>query len=201
MKIRSKLLAVLGASVLTLGVAGVALATDLNEGQVGTALSNYFNEEECASWPADAPEIGPGEIGVHFVLTSPEGDSGNLSAEFSNPATSVGPIANYDSPAEILHFYVVIPGDGDTVIESASTDTDGNNLNVSHACPGEPVATPTFGGSPGGETDVASEPNTASLGTSGTSGPADGAWMLVVALGVLLASIVVLTPARAKSRR
>ena len=36
--------------------------------------------------------------------------------------------------------------------------------------------------------------------TSGAA-PADGAWLLVAALGALLASVVVLTPARAKSRR
>lgn len=52
-----------------------------------------------------------------------------------------------------------------------------------------------------GETDAPSEPNTATFGGNGTSGPADGAWLLVVALGVLLASVVVMTPARAKSRR
>jgi len=198
MKTRNKLMAIFGASALALSVAGVALATDLNEGQVGTTLDNYYNEEECASWPADAPEIGPGQIGIHFILTSPASDSGNLSAEFSNPATSVGPIANYDSPAASLHFYVVITGDGDTVIDSATTDTEGNNLNVSHTCPGPE---PTFSLDTGGETDAPSEPSTDSIGTSGTSGPADGAWLLVVALGVLLASIVVLTPARAKSRR
>ena len=209
---RQKLLAMLGASVMAMSIAGVALAANLNDGQVGTALSAYFDEEACASWPSDAPAIGEGQIGVHFVLTSPESSSGNLTAAFSNPVSNVGPVANYDSPAEILHFYVVIDGDGDTVIESASTDTDGNKLNVSHACPGAPAPSfeasnegetdaPSFEASNEGETDAPSEPNTATIGGNGTSGPADGAWLLVVALGVLLASIVVLTPARAKSRR
>lgn len=62
-------------------------------------------------------------------------------------------------------------------------------------------ATPTFNASEAGITDAPSEPNTATIGGNGTSGPADGAWLLVVALGVLLASVVVLTPARAKNRR
>ena len=53
-----------------------------------------------------------------------------------------------------------------------------------------------------GETDEPSEPDTATIGGSKDLGsPADGAWLLVVALGVLLASIVVLTPARAKAPR
>jgi len=53
-----------------------------------------------------------------------------------------------------------------------------------------------------GDTDEPSEPDTATIGTPKNVGsPADGAWLLVVALGVLLASIVVLTPARAKAPR
>jgi hypothetical protein len=52
-----------------------------------------------------------------------------------------------------------------------------------------------------GDTDAPTEPNTATVGGNGTGAPGDGAWLLVVALGVLLASIVVLTPARAKAPR
>jgi hypothetical protein len=53
-----------------------------------------------------------------------------------------------------------------------------------------------------GFTDEPSEPDTATIGGSNDVGsPAGGAWLLVVALGVLLASIVVLTPARAKVPR
>lgn len=53
-----------------------------------------------------------------------------------------------------------------------------------------------------GDTDEPSEPDTATIGGSKDLGsPADGAWLLVVALGVLLASVVVLTPARAKAPR
>lgn len=61
---------------------------------------------------------------------------------------------------------------------------------------------PSFFTSQEAETDAPSEPDTATIGGSKTVGsPADGAWLLVVALGVLLASIVVLTPARAKAPR
>ncbi len=53
-----------------------------------------------------------------------------------------------------------------------------------------------------GETSEPSEPDTATIGGPNDVGsPADGAWLLVVALGVLLSSIVVLTPARANARR
>jgi hypothetical protein len=61
---------------------------------------------------------------------------------------------------------------------------------------------PSFFTSQEAETDAPSEPDTATIGGSKNVGsPADGAWLLVVALGVLLASIVVLTPARAKAPR
>jgi hypothetical protein len=53
-----------------------------------------------------------------------------------------------------------------------------------------------------GDTDEPSEPDTATIGGSKDLGsPAESAWLLVVALGVLLSSIVVLTPARAKAPR
>ena len=70
--------------------------------------------------------------------------------------------------------------------------------------PSIPVITdaPSFEQSQLADTDEPSEPDTATIGGSKNVGsPADGAWLLVVALGVLLASIVVLTPARAKAPR
>jgi len=205
MKMRSKLLAMLGAAVLSVGIVGVAFAEDLNAGQVGSTLGSFTND--CEGWPEGNP-VGAGQIGVHFVLTTPDGDatSANLTAAFSNPSTSVGPVANTAHPSTTLHFYVVITGDGNTTIDSASTDVDGGNLNVSHVCagesvptatPGAPTPTPTFDLETAGITEC---PCDTDLGAN-TSSPADGAWLLVVALGVLLASIVVLTPARAKSRR
>jgi hypothetical protein len=71
------------------------------------------------------------------------------------------------------------------------------------SAPAESVAessAPSFGGGGAGATDVPTQAPT-DVDRSATSGPADGAWLLVVALGVLLASIVVLTPARPKGRR
>lgn len=215
---KRKLWAVAGAMLLTFSLAGVALATDLLDGQVGTTLGDYEGDEEtCADWPESLP-IGAGEVGVHFILTSPEADSGKLSATFSNPASSVSDVDDWDTPATALHWYIVIEGDADTVIESAETDVDGNNLVVSHTCFGEaeeseePSDEPSFEASEGAETDEPSfeaseeaetdeptEPPTNTVG-GGTSGPADSAWLLVVALGVFLASVVVLTPARARSR-
>jgi hypothetical protein len=63
------------------------------------------------------------------------------------------------------------------------------------------TTTTTFTGGTGGETDIPTEPNTATIGNAGPASPADGTWLLVLALGVLLGSVVVLTPAKARNRR
>src|SRR5262249_39072918 len=51
----------------------------------------------------------------------------------------------------------------------------------------------------GGQTNVPSQAPTDSI-TSGASGPSDAAWLLVVAFGVLLGSVVILRPSPAKRR-
>jgi hypothetical protein len=80
--------------------------------------------------------------------------------------------------------------------------TGGANVTVTlceEACPTltppTPAPTPTQG--TGGQTNVPTEAPTDSI-PSGTSGPSDAAWLLVVAFGVLLGSVVVLRPAPSK---
>jgi hypothetical protein len=74
-------------------------------------------------------------------------------------------------------------------------------LVISHGCADNttaaPTSTPTFGLETGGVTECPCD----TIPGANTSGRADGAWLLVVALGMLRASIVVLTPARAKRQR
>jgi hypothetical protein len=60
-------------------------------------------------------------------------------------------------------------------------------------------ASPTPVGTGNGDTDQPTMAPTNSA-LDGGSGPADGAWLMVVVLGVLLASMVILTPAKAKRR-
>ncbi len=61
------------------------------------------------------------------------------------------------------------------------------------------TATPAFGGDVDDDVD-ATEPSTDTLSGEGTSRPADRSWMLVVALGLLLASIIVITPSSTAAR-
>jgi hypothetical protein len=201
---RSRLAALLGAGLLTFGVTGIALAsTDLLPGQVGITLSDKDATGTEACEGVDVPEGG---AVLHFVLTLTSDTDGSLDFVLSNPATNGHADNASDNHGSTLDWWVPVDSaTGDTVLESATTDADGDNLVLSHVCFGAPAPTPTEaaptetpGGGGGGDI---TQPPTDAIGSTGNSGPTDGAWLLVVALGVLLASIVVLTPARAKSRR
>jgi hypothetical protein len=236
-KKRSKLWAILGASVLTLGVVSIAMAIELKEAHQGLVISwddegnpvlpeGFVNSDECPTEP------GEGEVIVHFVQT--QATAGAAGTNLIDVDFDGAPDAN-DVPEDSIQggganvdWFVSTTSDGgDVTIVTANTNIPGDQLVVSHICvgdappeetappsfeqsqegetdePSEPVITdePSFEQSQQGETDAPTEPNTAALGSNGTSAPADGAWLLVVALGVLLASIVVLSPARAKGTR
>jgi hypothetical protein len=209
MKLRNKLGALLGAGLLTFVVAGAAFANDLGTDKpnmINVALSSLIANQGVDELCDDFSDLGilpgAGEVGLHFILTSPEAASGNISG--SVDGTAFGPVANtvHGNGNGALQWYVVVDGDADSVINSATTDVNGNVLTLSHICFGAPAPsdTPVPSGGGAGDTDAPTQPPTDTLG-SNSSGPSDGAWLLVVALGVLLASVVVLTPARAKSRR
>jgi hypothetical protein len=212
---RNRVLAIVGAAVLTMGVVGVALAEELLDGQVGQALST-FNQENCDQFPL---EIGAGEIGVHFVLSNPDADSGTLDATFSTD--SFAGLASADTNSNALMWYAVITGDLDTTILSAHTDVNGKSLVISHVCPGEETSsssttsfesseessttsesssesTTSFESSE--ESTTTTQPPTDTIGNSGNGQQSGGMWLLLAALGVLAGSVIVLAPSKAKSR-
>jgi hypothetical protein len=205
MKIRSKFGALVGAGLLTFAVAGIALAnTDLLAGQVGIKVTDKTGTtDECAG-----VEVGAGEIFVHFVLTQSAEADGALHAVFSTDTLDVANASksNGNGPYT-LQWDGTITGDANTTLDSAYSTANGDNLVLSHACFGAetqsqpPSEVPSFNDTGEPATDVPSEPNTATIGSDGTSGPSDSSWLLVAAVGVLLASVVVMTPARAKNRR
>jgi hypothetical protein len=225
---RNKILALLGAAVLTVGTVGIAFANTLSvdkPNQAGSTIDDLINvegvDEDCSDFIGDLA-VGEGQVGIHFILTSPESQTGSISGTVDSVA--FGPVDGifHGEGNGAMHFYVVVDGDGDSVVDDATTTVNGGNLTISHICFGapaptptfsateegetdaptdEPDSTPTFSSTEEGDTDAPTEPTTDTIGGNGTSGPADGAWLLVVALGVLLASVVVMTPARAKSQR
>jgi len=120
----------LGAALLA---PSAALATDLHDSQQGTAWNDQ--EFQGSAEDCDGLKLGPGDVVWHFVLTSPEADSGHLTATFDKAGDVT--VENADSPAAVLHFYVWTGHD--TLLDAETTDVDGNNLNLSHICAGKEV--------------------------------------------------------------
>jgi hypothetical protein len=230
MKKRSKVWAILGSAVLTLGVVGIALAVDLKDAHQGLTISFENGSIVVMDGETDVTDqfvidCGPsyvdGNTEIHFVQSPTDDNDALLDVDFSDDAQDVADMPQDGNQGSQLDWDVPLDVSGGAVtLIMASTDADGGELRVSHICDstttetpppsfeeseaGEtdvPTDEPSFEESQEGETDAPSEPQTDALGGNGTSAPADGAWLLVVALGVLLGSIVVLTPARAKSRR
>ena len=240
---KRRITAILGASVLSLSVATVALAIELKDEHQGITVSwdengapvitgGFSNSTEC-----DAP--GEGEVIFHFVQSgqglapNAGGTAANtIDVDFTDEADVIGWAADDVKDNNVDWFVPVDASDGEVTLVTANSNVNGGELRVSHVCvgdaPGEqetpppttpptapptvpptapptvpPTAAPTSTPfqSVAADTDAPSLPNTATVGGSNTGAPSDGAWLLVVALGVLLASIVVLTPARAKAPR
>jgi hypothetical protein len=250
---RSRVWAILGAAVLTVGVVGIALAVDLKTSHQGITITwdengvpsavdaegepFEINTEEC-----DGTELDEGQVAIHFVQSPTESDSGTLDVDFDG-ATDVNDLPSSGGQGSQVDWDVLVTATGDTliIVNATSSIADGT-LKVSHICVGEnppdetappsfeqseapesdepslppseppsnppseppsnpPSNPPSFEQSQAADTDAPSLPDTSAIGGKNQTGsPADGAWLLVVALGVLLASIVVLTPARARNR-
>ena len=120
----------LGAALLA---PSAALATDLHDSQQGTAWNDP--QFQGSARQCDGLELGPGDVVWHFVLTSPDADSGHLTATFDKAGAKT--VENADSPADVLHFYVWTGHD--TLLDAETTDVDGNLLNLSHICAGKEV--------------------------------------------------------------
>jgi hypothetical protein len=202
---RTKIAALLGAGLLTFGITGVAFAsTDLQQNQAGITLSE---KDATGTADCDGIDVPDGGAALHFVLTGSSDSDGSLDVDLSNP--DVNPHADNVTKANngTLQWWVTAEGaTGDTVLEGATTSATGDNLVLSHVCFGAAITaapTPTEVPSQGqaNDTNAPSQPSTDSVVGTGNSGPSDTAWLLVVALGVILASVVVLTPARSKTRR
>ncbi len=211
-----KLAALLGAGLLTLGVSGIALA----DGTVYWDGSQGLGQDGLPNVQCDSDNAAGT---VTFIFTLGGADESVSSATLHLGGSGSGDFVGSKNGHE-FHLQATFSGDFSTLTANVTyvgTLGTGNvNLTISHYCPGEgetsppteqptetpaetPAGTPTEtpGGGGGGDTSQPSQPSTDSAFGTGTSGPSDTAWLLVVALGVLLASVVVLTPARAKNRR
>jgi hypothetical protein len=145
--------------------------------------------------------VTPTDEMVGCTLAGPSGDTG------SDGVLSAG---------ETWHYTCTVTDVVPDTINSVDVDAchDGGVCNVeSHDATGsgevtvglcesncDVVQTPAPTGGGGGNDNVPSAPNTDTFQGAGRSGPTDGAWLLVVALGALLGSLVVLRPSGRKHR-
>ncbi len=149
-------------------------ADDVKDNNVDWFVSVDASDGEVTLVTANS-NVNGGELRVSHICV---GDAPEI--ESAPPSEVPSDVVETDEPSDVI--------ETDEPSQSVAIETD------------EPSESPFQ--SVEGDTDEPSEPDTATIGGSKHVGsPADGAWLLVVALGVLLASVVVLTPARAKAPR
>lgn len=198
MSTTKKLAALLGAGVLSIAMFGTALAggpvvyatVDGHEAFSSDANAEDYWGDDCTSEQINEDTYLVEADWDLIIVKSGSGPFANTIFEDVSAGETV--FADTDGDGVYTPFEA---GEGDQQISHIIFCDEEDAT--------EPPVTdePEFSDDQGGDTDAPSEPNTATIGGNGTSGPADGAWLLVVALGVLLASVVVMTPARAKNRR
>ena len=207
---RSRILALASACVLTLGVATVAQAVVLNA-EFEALIAGWdsdgepfaqdlggdpleINPDECAAF-----DVGEDEILFWFVQSgvdqdvvtpNPGGAAENtLDVDLNDGEIFLEDVEANDVGAETVDWVVTVDPPGDELeLVSASSNVDGGELVVAAICIGD------------AEGAEATNPDTATSQGARVASPYEAAWLLVVALGVFLASVVVLSPTRTSRR-
>jgi len=207
---RSTILAVVSACVLTLGVATVAQAVVLNSEFEALIAGWDSNGEPFAEDSGGDPlavnpdacddfDVGEDEILFWFdqsgdqqdpTIPNPGGADANLlDVDLNDGEIFLTDVEANDVGAATVDWLVTVDPPGDELeLVSASSDVDGGELVVEAIC---------IGVAEGAE---ATDPDTAMASGSETARPYEAAWLFVIALGIFLASLVVLSPARVSRR-
>ena len=229
MSTTKKLAALFGATVLALAFFGTALAATGASDQGVTpvehsgniTLAGGGNNDKADCDAADGIETGDSagsdttDNGVSVTWTY-DGTTKAFGFTATGGLVTIAYVKGGNGYNEYDYAGSGVASDGNMF---APDNGSGGPAGLSHAVfctgPSEPSEAPSFEQSQADTTsapsdapsfeqsqgDVTQCPCDTTPGLANTSHPADGAWLLVVALGVLLASVVVLTPARAKNRR
>jgi hypothetical protein len=209
----TKLAALFGAAALMLGIAGTALAATAasDDGVTPTwHAGNITVDGKGKPASADCDAADAAEFDAAGDATTTNGVTVHMS--YDSDTKAVGFTADggvvliaYVKGSDAYNEYdygAGVASDGNLFAPDAGNS--GSPAALSHAifCTGPAAESeaPSFGGSVADITDQPTEPNTATIGTS-NGGPTDSSWLFIAAIGVLLASVVVMTPARAKSKR
>jgi uncharacterized repeat protein (TIGR01451 family) len=212
---RGKIGALVGAALLTFALGSTAFAKPLYDISVTKTASptTVGSGGGDVTFTVVVTNTGTGSLAVVTVVDTMSTGTCTLSDPSGTGAP--GTLASGDAWTYTCLVIGVLPGTMNTATVHACHNSGGPCNSDSQNATGSdsvtvtltaPVATPSPTPSPtpgptAGPTAIPSQPPTDTLGSTGGSGPADGAWLLVVALGVLLASAVILVPAKARNRR
>jgi hypothetical protein len=187
---------------------GVASANDQNPGQVADLPISYDHEdyqgdeEKCAA-DIEAWGVGEGQAYWHFVQTQVDEAvlTGELTAEFEDEGEVT--VDSYKKAGGSLHWHI-ITGLDSLVSVSSDVESDGN-LNLSHICwvpEPEPTPTPDPTATPDGGVEDTTDPSLPPTSTlTGKSGTSDTWRTMLLVLAAVLATTLVLTPARSSRKR
>jgi hypothetical protein len=215
-----KLAALVGASALVLAMAGTAAAvTDYATVSDHVAFSSDANAPEFWGDNCSKLDEGQGDLGAavdSYVLTADygkvivkAGSGPNANTVFNNPTAGQTVWADtngnntfdpggQDGDKTISH---IIFCDVASSSSSSSSSSTSFSESVSDTTDSQSSSSSTsFSQSVSDTTDV-TQPPTDTIGSTGSGQQSSATWLLIAALGVLLGSVVVLAPARSKTRQ
>jgi hypothetical protein len=205
MKIRRVVGALAAAGMLTIGVTGMSLAGDKTEITICHATDSNAHPYVVNSPAIDSSGYPDVTLeGGHLGHTGPlwfdgiQEKWGDIIPPFDYLDFHFAGLNWSEDGQAIWNAGCKVPNESPLPSESPTGTGAGATDTPAPSDTATPTETPA--GTGAGDTESPTQPPTDTLSSTG-SGPSDGAWLLVVGLGVLLASVVVLTPARAKSRR
>jgi hypothetical protein len=168
-----------------------AVVDNANPADAGATV----HDSALLSWSGDAAAPDGSTVSFSFFANGTcAGEPTDASAPFDVSGDSSGAVVDPGLVETSLEpgsysFQAAFASGDETVLLS----TDG-------AC--EPFVVLADTGAPEtAPTPLPSEPNTATIGGLGTSGPSNGSWLLIAMIGALLGSIIVMAPTRGASRR
>ena len=186
------------------GGGNTVTAVDLIVGGSGSGGPYAFNQDN-GQWKAQTPFFDldtltaeadywgdPGNGEVNLVISHGcEGDTTTTTTTSGSSSTTTSGSSSTTTTTESS-------SSSTTTTESSSSST---TTTTTTTVPVTTTTTTSFSQSQQAATDVPTEPNTAAIETGGPSNPSSSVWMLIVALGLLLGSVVILTPAPSKTKR
>ena len=215
---RNRLMALVGAGVLLLGLAGTALADGGLQWDGKGVTDGQLDTVDCTQQGTNVAylqfnfTLGGGDNSITGATLTVDGDvyttfvqDGNVIKfitsfyDLSTLSASVAYTGDLGSGVANLTISHGCAGESSSSSSSSSTTSFTSTESSASTSESSTSSSVSFTSSESGAT--ATLANTATVGDSGTSGPSGNAWLLLAALGMVAGSIVVLMPARAKNRR